>query len=311
MRYANTGSDKTEAAPNVLFATCPCCNEDVIPKCGNIKAWHFAHKAKSDCKYKPMTEWHYEWQSNFNKDFLEVIQKDRNTGEKHIADVKNSAGVVIEFQHSSISHEEVESRENFYKKMVWVLDGSIFKVDSDKNIKIGNFVQYWDIEKEINKLQSADNIEHIYSTYKDWFLFYGIKNIEILKKMLLTSIRYKNSNIVDISKMVEKFNGHIFIDNLDGTMWYIEPNVMDFYISNFNSSLDHFLVATNAFQGEVGYKLMEMYKGGRCKHPWIQVGNKFWTNCNFTFSFFKNRKFKRMRFASLVSKESFIKKYNQ
>lgn len=57
----------------------------------------------------------YEWQ--------EVGHVDEVTGERHIADVKTEAGLVIEFQHSHLKPEEQRAREQFYKNMVWVIDG--------------------------------------------------------------------------------------------------------------------------------------------------------------------------------------------
>ena len=42
----------------------------------------------------------------------------------HIADVKTSHGLVLEFQRSSIRPEEVLERQDFYGKMLWVVDGS-------------------------------------------------------------------------------------------------------------------------------------------------------------------------------------------
>jgi hypothetical protein len=44
-------------------------------------------------------------------------------GERHIADVKTDRGWVIEFQHSHIKPEERQSRDDFYKPLVWVVDG--------------------------------------------------------------------------------------------------------------------------------------------------------------------------------------------
>lgn len=40
----------------------------------------------------------------------------------HRADAVTNEGTVIEFQHSSISVEDVEKREQFYGDMVWVFD---------------------------------------------------------------------------------------------------------------------------------------------------------------------------------------------
>jgi hypothetical protein len=43
--------------------------------------------------------------------------------------VKNPFGLVIEFQHSTIKLEERISREEFYKKMIWVVDGTRGELD--------------------------------------------------------------------------------------------------------------------------------------------------------------------------------------
>ncbi|MCX2679377.1 hypothetical protein OOZ15_05425 [Galbibacter sp. EGI 63066] len=54
---------------------------------------------------------------------------DERTGEKHIADVRTTHNLVIEFQHSAIKPEEQISRERFYKNMLWVVDGTRLKRD--------------------------------------------------------------------------------------------------------------------------------------------------------------------------------------
>lgn len=50
-------------------------------------------------------------------------------GERHIADVKTDGGWAIEFQHSYIKPEERRSRDAFYEKLVWVVDGLRRKTD--------------------------------------------------------------------------------------------------------------------------------------------------------------------------------------
>jgi hypothetical protein len=52
-------------------------------------------------------------------------------GEIHRADIKTPTGIVVEIQHSSISDEERSSREEFYKNIVWVIDGRGFKKNFD------------------------------------------------------------------------------------------------------------------------------------------------------------------------------------
>jgi len=60
---------------------------------------------------------------------------DIKTGEKHIADIRTEHGLVIEFQHSHLNPQEHNARENFYKDMVWVVDGTRLRHDYPRFIK--------------------------------------------------------------------------------------------------------------------------------------------------------------------------------
>jgi hypothetical protein len=57
---------------------------------------------------------------------------------KHIADVKTERGWVIEFQHSYIKPEERRSRDAFYPKLVWVVDGTRRKRDGKQFVEAVN-----------------------------------------------------------------------------------------------------------------------------------------------------------------------------
>lgn len=115
-------------------AICPICGTELIAKCGDIKVHHWAHKSTSNCDtwWENETEWHRKWKDNYPIEWQEIIQFDSQTGEKHIADIKTKLGLVIEFQHSSISRIERESRESFYNNMIWVVDGTRLKNDYSK-----------------------------------------------------------------------------------------------------------------------------------------------------------------------------------
>jgi len=129
MRYAvNFMGEKVEASPKVKGGDlkCPACGGDVIAKTGEINIHHFAHVTK-DCgyfDYKGMSEWHKEWQDRFPPERQEVRME--KEGKVHIADVVNSKGVVIEFQHSTMSLESKIKRDTFYNKLVWVVDARDF-----------------------------------------------------------------------------------------------------------------------------------------------------------------------------------------
>lgn len=118
MMYALTAQgSKVEASPGGS-ALCPCCSSPVIAKCGAINIWHWAHRKGSDCPdwHEPETAWHREWKSCAPPQCREV------TVGKHRADVLVN-GTAIEFQHSSISVDDIWNREDNYQKLIWVVDG--------------------------------------------------------------------------------------------------------------------------------------------------------------------------------------------
>ncbi|WP_440873638.1 competence protein CoiA [Thalassotalea sp. PLHSN55] len=124
MRYAIIEGVKTEASPK-LKGICSNCGAELVAKCGRVKVWHWAHKNKVECDpwWENETEWHRNWKDFFPVEWQEVSHIDHKTGEKHIADVKNPYGLVIEIQHSPIKFEERLSREEFYGDMIWIVDG--------------------------------------------------------------------------------------------------------------------------------------------------------------------------------------------
>ena len=125
MRFALHNNEKVEAQPD-LQASCPGCGKPVIAKCGERRIHHWAHRNNKNCDswWEPETEWHRSWKNNFPDDWQEVFLVDAKTKELHIADVRTSHGLVVEFQHSHINPIERRSRESFYKNMVWVVDGT-------------------------------------------------------------------------------------------------------------------------------------------------------------------------------------------
>lgn len=123
MKFALINGQRQEAQPN-LSSQCPACDQAMIAKCGEVKIWHWAHKGRRTCDlwWENETEWHRAWKGRFPDSWQEFVHQAEN-GEKHIADVKTDQGWVIEFQHSYIKPEERRSRDTFYQKLVWVVDG--------------------------------------------------------------------------------------------------------------------------------------------------------------------------------------------
>ena len=130
MKFAVINGEKSEAQPS-LRGTCAHCQSDTIAKCGDQRIRYWAHKSKIPCDswWENETEWHRAWKNRFRTEWQEKIHSDPIAGEKHIADIKTDKEFVIEFQHSAIKPSELKSREDFYKNMVWVVDGTRLKRD--------------------------------------------------------------------------------------------------------------------------------------------------------------------------------------
>lgn len=108
--------------------TCPICGAVTIAKCGPKLMNHWAHYRIRDCDpwWENETQWHRDWKNNFPLECREVSHSALD-GEIHRADVKTPTGIIVELQHSPMSDKERVSREEFYKNLVWVIDGDKFK----------------------------------------------------------------------------------------------------------------------------------------------------------------------------------------
>lgn len=111
-----------------LKGACPACGQAALSKCGSKVIWHWAHNGKRHCDpwWENETEWHRKWKSLFPESQREIVHFDQLTGEKHVADIKTSRGMVIELQHSAMPIEELQAREAFYKRMFWIVDARPF-----------------------------------------------------------------------------------------------------------------------------------------------------------------------------------------
>lgn len=111
---------------------CPYCGSPLITKKGEVRQHHFAHKSTHHCsdswvgnrsRNYDISHWHNEWQSLFPKDNQEVMLALGDT--KHRADVMIDS-TVIEFQHSIMSANAFDDRNNFYfnfgNKVIWLFD---------------------------------------------------------------------------------------------------------------------------------------------------------------------------------------------
>ena len=127
MQYALIEGSRALPAPRAK-AECPACSAPVIAKCGTRVVWHWAHAAGRHCDpwWENETDWHRTWKSQVPEAWREVVMFDDRSGEKHIADIRTDTGFVIELQHSAMTPEELRSREQFYERMIWIVDARPF-----------------------------------------------------------------------------------------------------------------------------------------------------------------------------------------
>ena len=131
MKYAVVDGRRQEAFPKGR-GTCPMCSGATIARCGQFVVHHWAHDALASCDRwaERETPWHRQWKNRFPEAWQEVASFDDVLTECHIADVKTPSGLVLEFQRSTILQTEVDARERFYKRMVWIIDGSRNEFDA-------------------------------------------------------------------------------------------------------------------------------------------------------------------------------------
>ena len=107
------------------------CNKghELICVNGKKNTPHFRHKNSEDVGGFPMTEWHCEWQSNFiNTEISFPKISDEQIKERRADVLLTYNNIVLEFQHSKITYDEVCNRKNDYelngKKTIWIIDGN-------------------------------------------------------------------------------------------------------------------------------------------------------------------------------------------
>jgi len=138
MKFALVNGQRQEAQPS-LSGECSVCGKPVIARCGEVRIRHWAHKGGRHCDqwWETETEWHRNWKNQFPVYWQEIGHR-AETGEQHVADVKTDRGWVIEFQYSYLKPDERRSRENFYPKLIWVVNGARRQRDRPQLISAWN-----------------------------------------------------------------------------------------------------------------------------------------------------------------------------
>jgi len=211
MKFALLNDKRIEATKRAK-GICPSCGSELVARCGEIKIHHWAHKKKCDDHWwENETEWHRNWKNRFPKEWQEIIQHD-SSGEKHIADIKTKEGWVIEFQHSRIEPEERRSRDSFYSKLIWVIDGTRLKTDIKQFKKIID-EGHLDVPSLLLLLVSFPNWSRLLMDWKDSnsliFIDFGMEYVNNQDLWLIYPKK------IDGNILLSKFSRSAFIQYLN------------------------------------------------------------------------------------------------
>lgn len=129
MLYAWIGDQKRSPVAKGERTTCRDCGGLLTAVIPVENTPHWRHKA-GDCDpwSEPEGPWHLGWKELFDISCREIALRDPATGELHRADVlvgrSTPRATVLELQHSSISEDERDAREAFYRhehRMFWLV----------------------------------------------------------------------------------------------------------------------------------------------------------------------------------------------
>ena len=164
MKFALVDGQRQEAKRN-LSGYCPACGSAMVPRCGDVRVNHWAHRGRRECDpwWESETEWHRAWKGKFPKDWQERIHQ-AESGEKHIADVKTDQGWVLEFQHSYMDPDERRAREHFYQKLVWIVDGARRQRDTQQFFKALHDGELVDVDNGIRRVPLSNRC----ALLRDW-----------------------------------------------------------------------------------------------------------------------------------------------
>lgn len=138
MKIAIVNGVRKMAEPRAT-GECQNCGRPMTAKCGEQRAWHWAHQGIVMCDpwWESETKWHLAWKECFPDGWREIVHSAPD-GARHVADVKTEHGWVVEFQHSAIKPEERRSRNAFYGRLIWIVDGTRRKRDAPQFEKAWN-----------------------------------------------------------------------------------------------------------------------------------------------------------------------------
>ena len=257
MKYAIINGQRAEATKGAK-GICPACESEMISRICKTKVDHWAHKSKQNCDiwWENETIWHREWKNCFDTEWQEVVHNDEITGQRHIADVTTPHGWTIELQHSPMDDEERKSRNNFYKKIAWVIDGTRRKTDIDQlNRLLTNGVQ---LRTKLTTIAvNPDNKNRLLSEWhnKDSLVFFDFRQIDRAKQRI---IWFALPKLKPEDASIPAFANYLFLQAFP-TSWFIGYHINGVFDQFFTLEIYEYVLQ---YCKEL-YKIRTRYKNER------------------------------------------------
>jgi competence CoiA-like predicted nuclease len=259
MLYAIFNKEKT-LPTKTIEAVCPFCNLPVIAKMGDKKIHHWAHKTLSpNClayeydKYKPMSEWHRNWQLQFDKDKVEVrhYKWTNNIADICLGNPDTDDYLVIELQHSNIPYKKIIERIENYKNVYFVIDKSKenkYTLTSFKEVNEWNLIK--DYGDTLQFLDFTFNKKRIEETtgYAKFF-----KN---LKKIALHLMENKNQLNDEARANIAEYKGR---DILLDVPYKLKNEVSKIKGVKWNPLIKRWIFRQNMDSGKLRTPPMDIY----------------------------------------------------
>ncbi len=308
MRYAIVNKEKILAFKGGK-GTCPLCDSIAIAHCGDIRSHHWKHQSKDDCDTwsEGMTQWHIDWQNCFPKEMQEVTIKKGE--EKHRADVFiKHKELVIEFQNSPISQQDIIDRELFYGNIIWVLNCNS---NSDKiliqDLSVGEWLKAIKIPSTYTK------------KFENYIYYQNMKTVDDYIKKVYSEL------IMPVSKKVNEFyqrqnnliKNQLYCNTLqqllqnynEGFYKNIDDGVKQFITGIFNE-LEEINKEFYRVKEELEFSKLYKFEWPRIPKSW-EISNKpiYFNIGDELYKLYSKEKYKNFFSVLKISKNKFIEDY--
>jgi len=200
-----------------------CCHGHLLIGVRNVKSRkaYFRHKNLADTVDNKMNKWHSEWQSEFEITEFIFNKLDSQIKLRRADAYIQLQNLIIEFQHSSISKEEVDNRRHDYNlhdmNIIWVLDGNPYI----ETTKLHN-----------GRIFLTFNTTWLYKSFTSYDIVYIDYECEIYK-IYPTHIKNK---MIDVAKPYDKINFIQMIKVNDNELYNIDiPDQCTLYINQLGA----------------------------------------------------------------------------